>query len=394
MAMLLSYYDVYWNDNFVANGYEQDATYDSTSNAFKSSTLKTENSILENMHKEYEKGGGTLDIIPYLQPLYLDFVTTHQKKDFLHLDLIGMGIDAGYYDGIFQIDEYSTNFNQTAHLLDIYFDNIFGEYIYFDPLNSNSVLGENPPIDIKILDTATIGVSHNDVVDKMHELVNDGIPVMYRGSNGNSGHAMIAFSTEKDSNGNIVDCNLHTGWTDRYHDTLSSTEYNSDIAILWLEIDESQIPHVCCDNFVVGDEKSCSCRVYGDLHPKHIHEAGNTYFSMGVEVHNVKCAWDNAALVELHHFADYIQTSNTTHTGFCDCGYVVQNLPHQFTEFTNQSNLYHKAYCVCGYSKNEMHVTESINSRYSKCTICGAVFDMWSTPTIKGVNDPPPESEQ
>ena len=235
-SIFLAYYDVYWNDYFVKNKYENDATYSSDSNSFISSTIKTENHLLHEMYDEYcdevapeERMSETT----YLKPSYIDFVMSHLNKDYLHLDLIGMGIDKGYYSGINPANEYAITIQQTAKILDDYFDVIFGDHIYYDPLGLNSVLGDNPPIEIKIMDSTVIGNSHDEVVAKMYELLADNIPVMYRGEalDGNKkvGHRMVAFSTINDENGNIIDCELHTGWRGNSLTTLSNTEYNLDI---------------------------------------------------------------------------------------------------------------------------------------------------------------------
>ena len=393
MAMLLSYYDVYWNDNFVANDYERDATYKNNSNTFVSSVLKTENETLLSMYSAYQQAGGTLDEKTYLESIYENFVDDNQDNGYLHLDLIGIAMERGYYDGILQIEKYGISLYDMAYIMDDYLDIAFGSNQYYFLLEQN--IPENQPITIKMEYSKNIGTSNADVLAKMHELTEENTPYILIGVNSSDDsdvHLMVGYGAVK-QNEQIIDYKLHTGWGNNPYTTFNDTIYSSDIGILWLEIDESRIPHVCCDNFIVGDERSCSCRVYGDLHPKHVHEAGDVYLSMGAEVHNVRCLWDNGIVLEPHHFINCIQTSSTAHTGFCDCGYVMYNLTHQLTEYTYISNLYHKASCVCGYFENEMHTTRTISNRYSECTICGAIFDMWSTPTIKKVDDPPIESD-
>ena len=212
---------------------------------------------------------------------------------------------------------------------------------------------------------------------------------------------MVAYAVETKSDG-TSDILLHKGHIGNPYTSVNQTEYSHNIEACWIEINEDVLPHVCPteneeESFydyvdIIKKKGVCACQIYGDKHPSHNHEIYDV-IRRETDNHIYYCIC-GVPLTEPHCNFSYEQSSSTAHNAICECGYKITDQPHQFTEFTNQSNLYHKAYCACGYSRNEMHVTQSINNRYSKCTICGAVFDMWSTPTIKGVNDPPPESEQ
>ena len=412
-SMLLAYYDAYWNDNFVANEYSNDSYLED--GVFISSTIKSEAQSLIDNHDEYVENGGNMEELEYLSSIYSDFFANNQNKGYLHLDLIRRGIDAGYYSGSDPNEEYSIGLNQIAKILDDYFDNIFGTYRYYDPYGLNVILGQNPPIKIKILDSESRGNSHDEVVAKMYELLDMNIPVMYEGYRNNTrdgdksgkddkeGHVLIAYDLEKDSNNNIVDCKFHTGWSSPSTYLWEENKFNLNTSILWLEIDESRIPHVCSDNYVIGNEKYCSCQVYGDLHPQHTH-LYDGLIPYDNDQHTYKCKWgcrikEDHELIhkvngdrhswacecgysyeepyitvcqsinchvktyecgidyEMSHNPIYSSISDTHHNGTCECGYTFDE-EHSFEYETILVLGKHKKTCSCGYSIQESHSYE------------------------------------
>lgn len=393
-AMLLGYYDAYWNDNFISDIYEQDVEYNSFTNDFVSGNFKTENELLTAWYNQYRSEGGTEDRDDYEEQYYTGFASFYRNQGFLHLDLIGMGEDAGYYEGISHYDKYGAFITDIAPILDDYFDDIFGNYRYYDPHNLNDILGVTPPISIKILDSRNEGTSQQDVVNKIYELVAQGIPVMYQGTRSVANaegkitsHILIAFSTVMDEQGNITDCNLHTGHITDPLTTLDTTVHDSKLGILWLEIDESQIPHVHCDNYVEGNNRYCSCQVYGDLHEEHEHEKG-TLISYDEIKHVYDCKWGcddpDDIVEELHTLIDYGVDATGNHIYKCNCGYEEER-PHIFSRYTPISDSlnarsYHYKICDCGYRELDEHsFVVSANPRYSRCQHCGYTRDEWGS---------------
>lgn len=345
-SLFLAYYDTYWNDCFVPNTYESDDIYGSSSLANGYSTIKTENSL---WISQYTSSGTSLTYADYIDSFYPSFVEAHRGEGYLHLDLIGLGIDSGYYSGLVQKEKYSITMYEIGTIIDEYFDGIFGERFYFDPNGLFISPDEDVPVLIKMLDSDDLGCSNEQVINKMYELVDSGIPVLYRGSNGSSGHVMIAYDTIKES-GAIVDCEMHTGWSDdeettdvkEYFTTLSATEYDSDISILWFEIDESLVPHAHSNNYhYSATESYCSCEVYGELHPEHIHESDGVYLSYGTSSHVSKCRWDGEEITETHK-----------HVGL------------------SISSSLHTLTCACGHSYTESHVLEKITINLYRCMHC------------------------
>ena len=359
-SMLLAYYDVYWNDNFIKDDYEQNVEYNPSLSEMHSSTFKSEAEELYDLYLEAHYEGDTRKPNQYMDWIYPTFFLENRDNGYLHIDLIYMGIDAKCYEGILAKDKYEANVYDLADILDEYFNDIFGDYRYYDPYNLNDVLGQTPPLEIKILDSSNLGTSREDVIAKMYELLNDNTPMLYsadksEGSEDNNedddkvGHTMVAYNAIRDNDENIIDCELHTGsiHTDNSHTTLSDTEYTEDISILWLEIDKSRITHLCSNNYVDSDGNTyCSCQVYGDLHPEHRHEK-ESIISHDSNEHIYRCEW-GCDIRESHSFT-YMRMPNTL----------------------DVSN-YHYKICECGYSELEAHTfVPTSKPLYLRCSKCG-----------------------
>ena len=360
MSLMLSYYDVYWNDNFVPEKYEQNIDY-TTSSSDGYSAIRTETQLFTDMWNDYKASGGPLGI----KDFYVHFVDLYRNAGYLHLDLIGMGIDAGYYDGLLQNDEYGSTITETAYLLDLYFDNIFGSYNYYDHFGTNLCPG---PISIKVMSSDGTTESHNAVIAKIHELLEDDILVMYRGekvdplTNAISAHRMIIYDAIKEGH-EIVDCKIHTGLLDKKsttaiesYTTLNTTSYNTNIAILWLEIDENQISHLCNDKYIGNTgEKYCACEIYGNLHKCHVHKTAD-----GDDTPECHYGENNRTCVcgklfkETHHFS--LIYSDTQHWEQCACGTTKNISEHHYV--TQTSDRYH--WLICDVCKKELQKQEHL----------------------------------
>ena len=330
MSMLLSYYDTCWNDNFVADEYEKTIDMAGGGQA-NTSPINLENQIInENMTDES----------------YISFVEEHQGDGYLHIDLIGMGIDAGYYDGLFQDDEYGATIYETAHLLDEYFDGIFGEYNYYDYFGLNETIEETPPIIIKVMESDGTQSSVNEIKSKIYELLDDDVLVMYAGEdNDGERHRMIIFETIEED-GEAVDCKIHTGHTSETYSTLNTTEYSSDISILWLEIDKTRIPHLCNYKFdTFNGNGLCACEFYGSIHENHVHRTANGEEQCPAANKSNYCVcWE--PLYGPHNY-NILKYNANTHWYECACGKILGgNTSGHSLVYSNSNNITHEESCI------------------------------------------------
>ena len=426
MSLFLNYYDTYWNDNFVADVYENRVDYRSTLKFLSSPAGENENDLWDAIWDTYvaenyrpEEWESFEAFRELLYPLFVknhypDFVEDHQGEGYLHLDLIGLGIEKGYYDGIFADDEYSTSLSETAEIFEEYFKAIFGDYNYYDTwLDFEG--DDDPPIIIHVMTESDF--TSEEIKEKMYELLEQNIPVMYggartkteksteteKGKESKSRHRLIAYNVTKNENtGEVVDFKMHTGWfgEESSKRNSESLEYTEDIGILWLEIDEERIPHVCCDKYMtLSGRNVCSCDAYGTLHPEHEHKpyngnemcpaadpttrcicgefVQNTHIYNNVnydaDYHWEECECGNKQSIE-QHVLSYSNIQSETHTLSCFCGYS-QTEHHDRKNCYSISNVMHTATCSCGRTYSEQHNFEKKSARYSVCMNCGYTRD-------------------
>ena len=411
MSMLLGYYDMYWNDDFVAQEYETTVPYKTDLNNLDAPALKTENEDWNRYYNDYLRDVGYISMDDFVLEYYSSFVEEKEGEGYLHIDLINMGIDEGYYTFGLPFDSYMSVPLQSANILDLYLDNVFGEARYFDPLGLNSLNNENPPISVNLITSySTPGYNYDDVLNKMGELLENNIPVIYTAvdvdQNQLLAHSMVAYDTVKDSSGNITDYKFHTGWIDTTtssddttYTTFNDTNLNSLISILWIEIEnEETIPHKCCDKYTtIYGYNVCSCDTYEIQHPKHTHKAlydvpmcsaadlsshcicgtyvkgkHNFVAHYNDSTHYYECACGERTSNEAHNIT-YTNHSEFYHSGYCDCGYSFENKLHLFENcvpVTGNSSR-HSGVCDCGYVGIEAHSWVSYSFKYHKCSKCG-----------------------
>ena len=180
----------------------------------------------------------------------------------------------------------------------------------------------------------------------MRNQINSGFPVIYAGrrtSNGaTTGHMLIAYGVDETN-----DILLHTGWKENEHKKISSTEYNLDRSIIWLEINEENLPHMCSDAYydIHTDSYMCACEVYCGTHPEATHVTGTGYVSYIASGHYKACV---------------------------KCGEAVALENHTFTHVPCNNNNYHRSVCACGYETTSAHIVNSTSGKIGTCTVCGA----------------------
>lgn len=344
MSMVLSFYDCYWSDIFVAHNQEGAKA---NINKFLSYPnfpvlLKLENDILSDTEKENETA-------------YRAFIQNN-SDDYLHMHLISLGIQNNYHPTDDDIAGFGITTKEMANILDIYFDGKFGAEDYY---REDEDYDESLPVTIHIVSELDSSKTRQDVIDAINTQVTIGNPVIYRAdkiieSSGGTtrsseasddekvGHFMVAyFSTES---GDIL---FHKGHTSESYSTFNTTEYNLNIEALWIEINEDVFPHSCSDNYIWYPDETpvCSCIAYKDMHPEHVHSQF------------------------------YISNDETTHTYGCEWGCDDIVSPHEYASYTSYSNSLHSARCRCGYTMSESHNFQRISPRYSVCMNCGYTRD-------------------
>ena len=397
-SLLLSFYDSYWHDDIIAEYYEYTTRPSSSpNNAYPNGAamLKTEDSEWS----DYEEKGGS-----YSNFIYSSNSNGKLIDQYFHLYLLSLGIAQGFYEGGANSESFGTTFVELATVLDLYFDLRFGPNDYVLPYGETN---EDIPFNIHILYEFSPGSSREAVLQIIEEQVTSGNPVLYRGArpateddetenanesnlanDGKEAHAMVAYNVD---DAGVID--LHTGYGIGSHSKYPGTDYNLNIGVLWIEINEDALPHSCSSNYrwVPTDSYVCSCIAYKDMHPAHEHEDSGDLLRRDATTHTYECIWGDE-ITELHSFTSCNNPTNTSHIAVCKCGYSTSKA-HVFT-YESISSLYHISVCACGYTTTGMHTTRAIDNRYSACTLCGEVFDSWSDNTIFKVEEDIPQEQE
>ena len=219
IAMLLSFYDTYWNDSIIADRYEMKADLNSNTHPHNvySPGVSYENEGISNLSSSE----------------YNSYIMSSYNTDFQAL-LIKIARDYG----IVTNSSLGLDFNQVRNLLDCY-------------LNVTNICPTN------MFNMVTNSQAGYSPIGFIQTFVRMGYPVLLRLGGSTNGHTVIAHDYDS-STGEIY---VHTGWK-RYGMALSHiplselfyTEYYDAIAI----IPNSQ--HVHTNNYYVNYENYCPCQ--------------------------------------------------------------------------------------------------------------------------------------
>ena len=200
--MLLSYYDTFWNDNFLPEKYDGDTVLveDTVLNVNESPGSKNESDFISDdivlRNLSYED--------------YYNYVKEY-RDDFVHFDLLSRGIEKfGLYDENAKELSLGTFFFQVKDVINDYLD------------ESTTIGSES----INIVYVSNLGSSSEKEQDatreKIIEKVKEGVPVMIDAANPDrtTAHAFIAYDYDEENDeiycnaGRYGDDNHHISMTD------------------------------------------------------------------------------------------------------------------------------------------------------------------------------------
>ena len=394
LSMFLSFYDAYWNDNFVPDSLEWDSgEYNLSSDELS----KTFNATTE--YSAYINWLRNNILAPYS-----DFINNDDYTS-LHKYLILEGASENYY-GLGE-DNYAMSNEELVEMLEDY-------------LKERNFTEDD--VEVKYL-----SASDEELFQIMETQIDNGYPVIYIGKkiDGDSqnsesyndspkisGHVMIAYSVL--GSGDDKDIKLHTGWnhSTRSH-TVNTTEYNLNNAIIWLEI--KNLPHIHSDNYTdkYTGLNACACEIYST----HIeHENNHIYISHSNEKRAYKICHCGDEIELCKHDIQYNIVNDTQHKAMCSLCFEIMYIDHMYdvpvyvsdtehrldcacghegteTEvhcaysYTSKNNMRHSIYCECGHFMGTGTHSMVSQGRYASCTLCGVRVDMFTDITIKGIGD-------
>ena len=277
ICMLLSFFDSYWDDDFVAESFEEVAAFTSTVSTNQNLDIPSFNTESPGVISEE---WDDVDGLSLLQ--YQNFVLTNQNT-YLQSYLIKLGYDMfNRYCFDDSINPYGMSLYEQASLLLNYL--IYKRGIY----NSQSFV------------SGVDNYNQSDLEEYIVSNILDGIPVMINTNTSVGYHSMIAYDYDS-SNGTIY---VHTGWKDDSGNALvhvslaqlGATLSSIDSAI---SIDATSGNHgYHCQNYISSTNSSyCSCQL---AYPRNIEMTSGNYMDI-----NPTFRWDSLYEEKWYTFYDY-----------------------------------------------------------------------------------------
>ena len=312
MIMLLSYYNVYWDDNIIDECYEHTIRdVISISTLEYSPGIKVEPSSLAPSN----------NLAQYIKNIRSNY------NQYFHFMLVKHGLDTfDFYDGDYEDDiYYSESLSEK--------DEALGIYVFQHKQLLRYYLYELQLYDVDDVKIKSISQTHEINRQFIIDNIIKGHPVVFMARTGDneSGHVMVAY--DYDSVSDEIIC--HMGWGKNSAKTkYSSTAYTRILSAYVLHFHTN---HVCSNNYLdFFDEPICPCQLNQEI-----------IYDYGFE-----------------------QLDSSTHTKICSCGYeTIENHTYSYSFW---DNTYHKKTCICGYSLNAPHVLMNVPAGYKKCVMCGA----------------------
>lgn len=354
-AMLLSYYDTFWNDAVISDdlNYEQDRQWISSNYSIDNITnspgiIAEPHSIIN--QKKNEKGIPTTEELP--KKYYKELVSEY-KSQYFHLKLISIGLDTG----IDLLDDYVLFPASVKDLLEYYLYNVAG------------------------FSESEVTVDHITGFEKVREYainkIKQGIPVFVSATSLLDGaHSYIIY--DYDETNDELYC--HLGWyknqetqQEYTHVAFSSIPYQGFEGAVSISFNSE---HSCSNNYVdVYGNSYCSC--YFSCHPEHEHtysptadgsyhtyscscrlkETPNFEHSLYIseineDGHRYKCSTCNyeSELIE-HDMRIYLHATPTQHGYKCrDCGHIDESTveTHSYDYWGYLNSTTHVSECGCG----------------------------------------------
>ena len=248
MAMLLSYYDTFVNDNFVPTSMEM------VGDTFEYGSPGT---LYENdLYNSFVAEG---------RHSYREYIDTYSAYS-LHLYLISMSIEKGFYGNSQSLESSNLTTPVTYGLYEDQIIDILEDYLLDC---TGTICG-----DATVCYASSEEYTQSELVDMIADLLESDTPVMclnykLQSQSGNkltfdgaNGHCLIAYDCDNILNPTKQNIRVHTGWSsisgDQARNQYMLDGYNSfDYIYSTIWINDSFVIHECSDNYYNGQ---CGCQ--------------------------------------------------------------------------------------------------------------------------------------
>ena len=335
-AMLLSFYDTYWNDNIIPEHYEsQDKNFPNTK-------------LIEDIS---ESPGIKMESIPHgtTKEQYKTIID-NDKDEYFHLKLIDIGLNI--------FDDYALFPSSVEELLEYYLYNVVG-------FSTSEVTVERITAG-NLFDGITV---REYVINK----VTQGIPVFVSATSlGEGAHSYIIY--DYDASTDELYCHLGGHYNDENvlltHVKFSTIDYTLFEGAVTINFTQNS-QHSHSDNYVDSEGNTyCSC-YFSNCHPEHEHRY-KPFESTESTLHTYDCPCSPTTILQPHTYT-YAELDDNMHIYKCTkCEYQIEQ-NHRWEKTYNDET--HTFTCIdCGHVKTDFHNIEiescdSTAHRYY-CTGC------------------------
>ena len=388
-AMLLCYYDTYWNENIISRAYESDPAYLDNPSEYKCSSPGIRDFYAEiELEQKYrpEEGASRKEWQQYNLYLYgkyskyLDEMAAHSNDNLIsYLYDIALGKTNQPHVWDFNQDHPTTE--TTMPMVKDLLNHYFNERGLSDFIEAKleelpalpDFLGGGPggPRERRMLRNSAI--SH---------LVK-GQPIIYSGDiatdsgyydtnmsyiSGN-GHAAIAYRYDTETR-HIFG---HIGWKgDEKYSCMDFDKVFGDFdSFIYLDVKpELEFSHPN-ERFIVGNRYYSACDLKSHVHADEEHRAIVSYGDP--DYHALQCICGDVEYEE-HEFGDPVPYDNQNHAFKCRCGHTIYEAhTHDETVWKDPSK--HAYKCRCGATIGEgYHLYQQRSINKFVCVVCGDVI--------------------
>ena len=418
-AMLLCYYDTYWNRHIIPDRFNSDPTeikdigdwyYSSPGVKDFAADIKFDENV-----KEPGEGATQQEIDAYngylLDEVYGPYLNEMLKKEHLQDNLMSYlyYLARGLYTNP-QVQNPIWNFGtkypttksdgrMISSLLNLYFDQlnlssfVEAKLVHFTDFDNFPV----PPTPIiqKL-------VLRNEAISRLRE----GQPIIYIGDlktdsgyydknqtyHGGNGHMAIAYKYDEACHYTIG----HIGWKgkEEYSKVCFEENFGDFSSYIYLDVKPSFEFTPQNERFLKDHCPVCACDLHSHIHADNEHRAaiyygepeyhalqcicGDTMYEMheysndpipyDSQNHKYECICGDA-IYEMHEYGDPIPYDSQNHKLQCFCG-DVRYERHNLT-VDSANGLIHTVSCPCGYSHTAMHHYVQRGYNLYECSVCG-----------------------
>ena len=284
LGMLLSYYDTYWDDDFIPSAFEQNIEV----NLYPQLSIESPGIISDSVFRDQ------YNTQLYMFNRYFNHAMEN-KLEYFHYYLMNYACTESYIN--INSGDFGLSKEETI--------NILSKYLYDRNLTG---------VSIQNCTGATRELTYALIANQ----IDAGRPVLIAGYNAYNGHAMVAYDYSLNSDGTVGDIYVHAGMITgddgpKTHVSLSSSGYTDEIYAYYLNV---TTPHSCTDNYVnASNHAFCSCWFHE--HPSHAsHEHYYLYSPYSSTQHKGICASCSYTI-----YASHVVAAGSLNITRClDCG--------------------------------------------------------------------------